>query len=212
MSNSARRPSALLSVRQVSQLLHISERTVRRRIADGQYVRVKFSPRRIRIDAARSVALMSGRDLRDEITIAELLERARRDRRAEAERDRHRRRNRERQIARAVDEFCQRFQGKHVDADDDLFYSVRWMAMLLGRPTRALYSDISKDALARYRAENFRDAVTRALAGRYSWIRWTDALVYVRPCEAAVRLLADVISGMVNRRMRVFVRGLAART
>ena len=76
MSNSARRPSALLSVRQVSQLLHISERTVRRRIADGQYVRVKFSPRRIRIDAARSVALMSGRDLRDEITIAELLERA----------------------------------------------------------------------------------------------------------------------------------------
>jgi hypothetical protein len=45
----------LLTVRQVANLLHVSIKSVHRRIRNGTYVVVRFSPRCVRIDAQRTI-------------------------------------------------------------------------------------------------------------------------------------------------------------
>jgi predicted DNA-binding transcriptional regulator AlpA len=152
----------LLTVRQVSYLMGMSTRTVRRRIREGEYVAVKVSARRLLIDAAPT-RLFHGKQ-----TIAQAaadLDWPQYDPHSEYPFENLRQRLLYDRVRFVVD---------GLQARDSLSFSqlvtVPLIARLSRKTPREVYHDISKGALTVHRKD---------FTPRRVWVRWIDAINYI---------------------------------
>lgn len=181
----------LLTLGEAGDLLEMSKRTVRRRIDDGTFPVVRFSARRLRIDAARAVTIASddGTAVTLEQLQAERLAALREAQRAQV----LKRRRWQRLVARGVRFLAQRLKEPATAKD---MFSVAEIARLCSPRTpkkkaRTLHHVVATKQPA---LPAFRDGMRR----RRIWVHWKDAVAYDDNPDARAAIVAAIVSRFID--------------